>query len=95
MSGAIKLSNAQISKIIQSCGSFGSCLAKLERKSLTNVAIPLARDNLPGLVSNLTSSAIKKLHRKTSGKRVVRGGKWFTSFISNDDMNEWMILLKL
>ena len=87
MSGAIKLSNAQISKIIQSCGSFGSCLAKLERKSLTNVAIPLARDNLPGLVSNLTSSAIKKLHRKISGKRVVRE---MINFIYIKWRYEWM-----
>ena len=54
MSTDIKLSKAQISKIIQSGGSFGSWLANLGKKALTNVAIPLARDNLPGLVSNLT-----------------------------------------
>ena len=48
----IKLSTAQISKIIQSGVSFGSWLANLGRKkALTNVTIPLARDNLPGLVS--------------------------------------------
>ena len=39
----IKLSNAQISKIIQSGGSFGSWLANLGKKSLSNVVIPLAK----------------------------------------------------
>ena len=34
--------------IIQSGGSFGSWLANLGKKAPTNVAIPLARDNLPG-----------------------------------------------
>ena len=36
----IKLSKAQISKIIQSGGSFGSWLANLGKKALTNVANP-------------------------------------------------------
>ena len=52
----IKLSKASVSKTIQSGGSFGSWLANLGKKALTNVAIPLARDNLPGLVGNLTSN---------------------------------------
>ena len=58
MSTDIRRSQAQISKIIQSVGSFGSWLAKFGKKALTNIAISLARDNLPGLVSNLTSNAI-------------------------------------
>ena len=58
MSTDTKLSKAQISKVIQSGGSFCSWLANLGKKALTNVAIRLARDNLPGLVSNLTSNAI-------------------------------------
>ena len=49
-----KLSKAQISKTIQSGGSFDSWLANLGKRALTNVAIPLARENLPGLVNNLT-----------------------------------------
>ena len=64
MSTDIKLSKPQISKIIQLGGSFGSWLGNLGKKALTNIAIPLARDNLPGLVSNLTSSAINKLNKK-------------------------------
>ena len=57
-------------------------------KGLSNITIPLARDNLPGLVSNLTSSAINKFDRKISGKGAARAGKGFTLFISNKDMND-------
>ena len=59
MSTDIKFSKAQIAKIIQSGGSFGSQLDNLRKKALKNIAISLARDNLPGSVSNSTSSAIK------------------------------------
>ena len=64
MSTDIKPSKAQIPKIIQSGGSFCSWLGNLGKKALTNIAIPLARDNLPGLVNNLTSNAINKFERK-------------------------------
>ena len=50
MATDIKVSKAQISRIIQSVGCFGPCLANLGTKALTNVAIFLARDNLLGLV---------------------------------------------
>ena len=53
MSTNIKLSKAQISKIIQSGGSFRSWLGNVGKKALTTIAIPLAIDNLSGLVSNL------------------------------------------
>ena len=42
MSTDTKLSKAQLSKIIQSGGSFGSWLANLGKKTLTNIAIPLS-----------------------------------------------------
>ena len=38
-------------------------LGLIAKKTLTNIAIPLARDNLPGLVSNLTSNAMNKFER--------------------------------
>ena len=60
MSTDIKLSKAQISKIIQSGRSFGSWVGYLGKKALTNIAIPLARDNLSRSISNLTSNAINK-----------------------------------
>ena len=43
MSVDVKLNKAQISKIIQSCGSFGSWLDYSRKKSLTSIAILLAR----------------------------------------------------
>ena len=54
---------SRISKIIPSSGSFGFWFANLGRKALANVAIPLARDNLPGLLNNLSSSAINKFKK--------------------------------
>ena len=88
MSTDIKLCKAQISKVNQLGGSFRSWLSNLGNEALTNVAIPFVRDNLPGLVSNLTSSAINKFDRKISGRGAVRAGKRFTLFISNEDMND-------
>ena len=61
-------------------GSFGSWLGNLGKEALTNINIPLARDNLPGLVSNLASNIINKFDRKVSGKEVVRAEKVFTCF---------------
>ena len=58
MSTDIKLSKAQISQKIQFGGSFGSWLGNLGKKAQTNIAIPLAKDNLPLLVSNLASNVI-------------------------------------
>ena len=75
MSTDIKLSKAQISKIIQSGGFFCSWLGNLGKKALTNIAVPLARDNLPGLVSNLTSNAINKFERKNKWKRSCQSRK--------------------
>ena len=94
MSTDIKLSKAQISKIIQSGGSFASWLANSGKNALTNVAIPLATDNLSGLVRNLNSSAIDKFDRKISGIGGVRAGKAFILFISNEDMNDIIKIIK-
>ena len=55
--------------------------------ALTNIAIPLARDSLTGLLSNLNSSAINKFDLKLSWKRAVRAGIGFNLFILNEDMN--------
>ena len=65
----------QISEIIQSGGSFGSGWGNLANKSLTNIAIFLARDYLFRLISSFASNAINKFERKVSEKRAVRAGK--------------------
>ena len=64
MSRHMKLSKAQISKIIQSRKSSGSWLGNLGKTELTTMAISFARDNLPGLVCNLSSDVINKCERK-------------------------------
>ena len=56
----MKLSKAQISKIMQSGGYFRSWLGNLGKKELTNIVVPLARGNLPRLATNLSSNAINK-----------------------------------
>ena len=94
MSTDMKLSKAQISKIIQSGGSFGSWLGNLGKKALTDLAIPLTRDNLPGLASNLVSNIINKSERKISGKRAVKEGKRFTLFILNENMHDIIKIIK-
>ena len=45
----------------------------------TNIVIPLARDNLFGLIGNVTSNTINIFERKLSGKGAVRAGKGFFS----------------
>ena len=72
---------------LQSSGSFGSWLGIVGKKALKNFAIPLARDSLPGLVSNLTSNVISKFERNISGKVAVRARKGFILFILNEDIN--------
>ena len=94
MSTYIKLSQSQIFTIMQSGGSFCSWLGHLGKKTLTNIAIPSVRDNLPGLVSNLTSNVINKFKRKISGKGAVRARKRFTLYISNEAMNDIIKIIK-
>ena len=94
MSTDIKLSKTQMSKMIQSGGSFSSWLANFGKKTLANIVISLARDNLRGLVSNLTSNKINKFERKISGKGAFRAERGFTLFISNEDMNDITKIIK-
>ena len=49
---------------------------------------------MSGLVSNLSSNAISKFERKISGKGDVRAGKRFILFISNEDMNDVIKIIK-
>ena len=69
-------------------------LGNLRKKAPTNVAIPLARHNLPGLAKSLTSNAINKFERKMSEKGVIRARKGFTLFISNEDINNIIETIK-
>ena len=90
----VKLSKAQISKINQSSGSFGSWLGNLGKKALRNVDITFTRDNLPGLVSNIASNAIKNSERDISEKEAVGAETGFTLFTSVEDTNNIIKIIK-
>ena len=67
----IKLSKAQLSKIIQSGRFLRNILGNLGKKVMKYLATALAKDNLLGLISNLPSNAINKSERKIGGKGVT------------------------
>ena len=86
MSTDIKLSQDQLSKIIQSGRYFGSWLGNLGRKAITKIAaLPLVRDSSPRLVRNLASNTVNKFEIKIYGKGAVRAGK---------DMNDVIKIIK-
>ena len=94
MSTDIKLSKTLTSKANQSGGSFGSWLDNIGKKVLTIVAIPFPLDDLSILVTNIASNAIKKIERKISENRAARTGKGITLFISNEDINDIIKIVK-
>ena len=81
----IKLSKAQLYKMMIQSGGFlrgilGS-LGNLGKAAITNLAVSLAKDVLPGLGSNMDSNTTSnKLRRKVNGKGAVKVGKGFTFF---------------
>ena len=80
--------------MIQSGGFLRNMLVNLDKKVITDLAIPLATDNLLGLVSNITPNELNKFERKISGKGSVRAGKGLTLVISNEDMNDIIKIIK-
>ena len=80
----LKLSKAQISKIIQSAGFLGSLLSKLAGP-LMKVAIPLAKNVLAPLGITTAASEIDAgIQKKNYGSRTT------TLIISNEVMNDIM-----
>ena len=89
MSTDIKLSKAQISKIIQSGGFLGSLLSKLAG-SLMKLTVPLAKNILGPLETTAAASATdagiqKKIHG--SGLFSDTASKTTTLIISNEELN--------
>ena len=82
MSTDIKLSKAQITKIIQSGGFLGSLLSKLAGP-LMKVAIPLAKNVLAPLGITAAASAIDAGIQKK-----IHGSGTTTLIISNKEMND-------
>ena len=83
----LKLSKAQISKIIESGGFLGSLLSKLAGP-LMKVAIPLAKNDLAPLGITAAASAIDAGIQKK--KKKIHGSGTPTSIISNEEMNDIM-----
>ena len=78
----LKLSKAQISKIIQSGGCLGSLLSKLTGP-LMKVAIPLAKKILAPLGIIAAASAVDAgIQKKIHGSRAI------TLIISNKEIND-------
>ena len=88
MSTDIKLSKAQISKIIQSGGFLGSLLSKLAGP-LMKVAIPLAKNILAPLGIAAAASAIDAGIQKK-----IHGSGSTTSIISNEEINDIMKIVQ-
>ena len=82
MSTDLKLSKAQISKIIQSGGFLGSLLTKLTGP-LMKVAIPLVKNVLAPLLITTAASAIDAGIQK----KIYDSGTT-TLIISNEEMND-------
>ena len=88
MSTDIKLSKAQISKIIQSGGFLGSLLSKLAGP-LRKVAVILAKNILAQLGITAAASAIDAgIQKKIHGSRTT------TLIISNEEMNDIMKIVQ-
>ena len=88
MSTGLKLSRAQISKIIQSGGFLGSLLSKLAGP-LMKVAIPLAKNVLAPLGITAAALAIDAGIQKK-----IHGSGTTTLIISNEEMNDIMKIVQ-
>ena len=91
MSTDLKLSKAQINKIIQSGGFLGSLLSKLACP-LMKVAIPLAKTVLVPLGMTAAASAIDAGIQKKKKKNHGSGTR--TLIISNEEMNDIMKIVQ-
>ena len=88
MSADIKLSKAEISKIIQSGGFLGALLSKIAGP-LMKVAVPLAKNILAPLGRTAATSAIDEGIQKK-----IHGSGTTTLIISNEEMNYIMKIVQ-
>ena len=88
----IKLSKAQITKIIQSGRLLGSLLSKKLVGPLMKVAIPLAKNILAPLGITAAASAIDAGIQKK--KKKIRGSGTATLIIFNEEMNDIMKIVQ-
>ena len=84
----VKLSKAQISKILQSGGFLGSLLSKLSGP-LMKIAVPLAKNILAPLGITAAASAIDAGIQKK-----IHGSGTTTLIISNEEINDIMQIVQ-
>ena len=72
MSTDIKLSNVELSKIIQSGRFLGNMIDNPGKETLINLAVSLAKDVFPKLATKAPSSITDQSERKKIGRGVVR-----------------------
>ena len=81
-------------KIIESRGFFGKNLGngigKLGKKALLGFAIFLTKNVLLKLANKVTLSLLDKVKSTIKEQGVVRGGRRFTLFISNEDIDDFI-----
>ena len=88
MSTDVKLSKAEISKIIQSGGFLGALLSKLAGP-LMKVAVPLAKNILAPLGITAAAAAID-----AGVQKKIHGSGTTTLIISNEEMNDIMKIVQ-
>ena len=88
MSTDLKLSKAEISKIVQSGGFSGSLLSKLA-SPLMNVAVSLAKNILVPLGITAAASAID-----VGIQKKIQGSRTTTLIISDEEMNDIMKIVR-
>ena len=91
MSTDIKLRKAQISKIIQAAGSFGSCLGNLGSTIKYRYSFRLRQ--FAWISNKFNFKCNKYICQKSKWKRSCQSRKR-TYFISNEDMNDIIQIIK-
>ena len=88
-SADIKLSKAQINKIIQSGGFLGSLLSKLAGP-LMKIAVPLAKNDLAPLTRIFSSNNSSCFSIRCRNTKKIHGFGTTTLIISNEEINDIM-----
>ena len=85
-----------MSKIVQSDEFLRniSSLGNLDRKVIKDLDMPLGRDHLPVLASNLVPNATSKFEREIIEKGVFTAGKECILFTSHEDINDIIKIIK-
>ena len=88
MSTDIRVSQAQIPKIIKSGRFLGKKLSKLCKRILLSLGVPLVRDVLPKLATKASSSVLDRFEIKNNWTRSSQCRKKIDFICLNADMDD-------